>query len=374
MNNDHDIEKLFSPLSEVSLSVDEKSRLRDRLCSHVYSTQHPRVPIRSPLTALFFRTTPFIAMLLLVAITTSTVAAAEGALPGDVLYPIKIHLTEEVRALTARSPQSKAAWNIERAERRMAELETLAATDRVDDVIIATADARIEIYLAAALPPESEQVFSGADDDNVRTLRVRAETLAHATERFRNRYASAKNNPTLALMTVTTLEADHDTDSHDRGTSKKTPPRAAALMAEPFVNGDDDTGEPSLLPDDLATTIAITAAEHTASSTDPIETHALRASLIRRLDVARESITQRELQLQYRAERARKLLEEAEKDRDDADRDEREDRHDDAARKFRDAIEKTFDALDALHENEPIEDIQEDEDRTGTDEMLRQAI
>lgn len=52
--------------------------------------------------------------------------AAEGALPGDALYPVKVGVNEELRAALSPTAEAKAAWEAERAERRLAEAETLA--------------------------------------------------------------------------------------------------------------------------------------------------------------------------------------------------------------------------------------------------------
>ncbi|MEY4744152.1 MAG: hypothetical protein RL272_97 [Candidatus Parcubacteria bacterium] len=52
--------------------------------------------------------------------------AAEGSLPGDALYPVKVAVNEELRAALAPTPEAKAAWEAERAERRLAEAEKLA--------------------------------------------------------------------------------------------------------------------------------------------------------------------------------------------------------------------------------------------------------
>src|SRR3990167_7091842 len=51
--------------------------------------------------------------------------AAEGTLPGDLLYPVKITVNESVRGALAFSAASKAEWHATAAERRMVEVETL---------------------------------------------------------------------------------------------------------------------------------------------------------------------------------------------------------------------------------------------------------
>lgn len=57
--------------------------------------------------------------------------AAESALPGDTLYPIKISMNEEVRAAFAFSPEAKAKWETRRAERRLEEASELAAEGKL---------------------------------------------------------------------------------------------------------------------------------------------------------------------------------------------------------------------------------------------------
>lgn len=52
---------------------------------------------------------------------------AEGALPGDFLYPVKINVNERVRDSLATTRPEAAAWQAEKAERRLTEAEKLAA-------------------------------------------------------------------------------------------------------------------------------------------------------------------------------------------------------------------------------------------------------
>ena len=53
--------------------------------------------------------------------------AAEQALPGDILYPIKIGVNEEARGWLEFSSEAKANWEVERAQRRLEEAEQLAS-------------------------------------------------------------------------------------------------------------------------------------------------------------------------------------------------------------------------------------------------------
>jgi hypothetical protein len=58
--------------------------------------------------------------------------AAESALPGDTLYPVKVGVTERVRSWTAFSYEADGAWQVARAERRLQEASLLAVQGKLD--------------------------------------------------------------------------------------------------------------------------------------------------------------------------------------------------------------------------------------------------
>src|SRR5262245_60533234 len=53
--------------------------------------------------------------------------AAEKTVPGDLLYPVKVGVNEEVRGWVALSDHAKASWDARVASRRLEEAEELAA-------------------------------------------------------------------------------------------------------------------------------------------------------------------------------------------------------------------------------------------------------
>src|SRR3989338_8802878 len=57
--------------------------------------------------------------------------AAENALPGDALYPVKIYINENIRTAISVTPQAKAGWEIRQAERRLEEAEKLVSEGRL---------------------------------------------------------------------------------------------------------------------------------------------------------------------------------------------------------------------------------------------------
>ncbi|MCB9811174.1 MAG: hypothetical protein H6779_03305 [Candidatus Nomurabacteria bacterium] len=60
---------------------------------------------------------------------------AERAVPGDVLYSVKVNLNEEVRGTLARSSYDKVVWETERLNRRIAEARLLASEGKMTEEI-----------------------------------------------------------------------------------------------------------------------------------------------------------------------------------------------------------------------------------------------
>lgn len=71
------------------------------------------------------------ALALFLIVGSGVTYAAEGTLPGDTLYPLKVNFTEEVRSAFTFSKESEASWKTRRAERRLEEAEKLAAEGRL---------------------------------------------------------------------------------------------------------------------------------------------------------------------------------------------------------------------------------------------------
>lgn len=97
-----------------------------------------------------------------------TVSAAAGALPGDVLYPVKLSINEKVEMALQADGASKVALEARLAERRVEEAQSLAVQGRLDAKAADTLAASFDVHaqnaqdLADALegdePGISEQV------------------------------------------------------------------------------------------------------------------------------------------------------------------------------------------------------------------------
>ena len=82
--------------------------------------------------ALFARPAALIGAVAFLFATGGGVAfAAEGSLPGDVLYPVKVGVVEKVEGALAVTAEAKANFEITLANRRLTEAETLATKGRL---------------------------------------------------------------------------------------------------------------------------------------------------------------------------------------------------------------------------------------------------
>lgn len=88
---------------------------------------------------------PIYAVMLLVAVLGGGVSAsANGALPGDTLYPVKVNVNEKVRAALTLSDDAKAEYEVRLAERRLEEAEKIAAQGELKEEVKLQIEANFE--------------------------------------------------------------------------------------------------------------------------------------------------------------------------------------------------------------------------------------
>lgn len=129
MKNERDI---FTTLKKEGLSKEERALLVSRLNEYralkPAASREPERPFFLFPLFSFARPAPVFASLAALMLALGGVAqAAEGALPGDILYPIKTAVNEEVRVALAADTEAKAEAEAWRAERRLVEAQELAA-------------------------------------------------------------------------------------------------------------------------------------------------------------------------------------------------------------------------------------------------------
>ena len=104
--------------------------------------------------------------------------AAEGALPGNVLYPVKTEVNERVRGVMAVTPHAKAGWDIRLVERRLSEVKEVGLIESVPLETKEVARANVKKYIERA---QKRIVELDDSDDNEGALLV-AENLARVLQ------------------------------------------------------------------------------------------------------------------------------------------------------------------------------------------------
>lgn len=127
--------KFTEQLRAITLSNSERVALRASLLINMRENVVQR-PVLSPWSQLFFSKhaqAAFLSIVIVICYGGSVSLAAEGALPGDILYPVKTRVTEPVaRLITANSPAAEATFETRLLEKRLEEAESLETGEKLD--------------------------------------------------------------------------------------------------------------------------------------------------------------------------------------------------------------------------------------------------
>lgn len=184
-------ERLFEALgAEVLLSSSEKARMEGVVREYI-SFKPARVskPLHSRLmnltkemtiAAFIFRRRLAPAILILALFAGAGVSyAAEGALPGDALYPVKVSVNEEVRGAFAVSLEARVGWQTRRVERRLEEAVALAASGHITPEASAALARNLDIQATEAAYAISELEQKEPDEALAAGSNFDATLIAH---------------------------------------------------------------------------------------------------------------------------------------------------------------------------------------------------
>ena len=209
--------------------MDDAARERTRALLFEYVKMRPvRVaepaPVPGPLpgvSSFFMRhSMPAFAAVFVLVIGGGTAAAAEGALPGDILYPVKVHVNEEMRATLATTPKAKADWQVSRAERRLEEAATLALSGKLDDVTRAELDTNLDAHVKVAtenriqLEDENEAADASEVDTNIQAVLIARENILDGKLAAK---AAARPEAATLMMSARAVSAELNDDKSNEG-------------------------------------------------------------------------------------------------------------------------------------------------------------
>lgn len=211
MKTDNDIEQLLISGIKLSLSSHEKASIKSTLLEHAQQTlRHEVRSIPSPWTSWVLRSSVSLASLLVVFVGTAY--ASQDSLPGEPLYVMKVHVVEEMIALTKITPKEQVAYDIHLMENRLEEIKEIVSqstdttagdlellADRVDehitDVISTLEDADSE-SISYEDKIEALKKLSGVTKAQVETVKAKSNSTEalEAISDSRESAADAINN------------------------------------------------------------------------------------------------------------------------------------------------------------------------------------
>ncbi len=173
--------KVKNVASKIRLKADERRALRERVLS--YMEYHPlpakvrmAEPAKRKATKLALLSENFfyiqfkswqisgavgaLAVLLVVGVPF----AAENTVPGDVLYPVKVRVNEEVYSQLSLSSYEKVAWETRRVERRIAEARLLAKEGKLTNEAEAEITENVKEHTANAQKELAQLRENDADE------------------------------------------------------------------------------------------------------------------------------------------------------------------------------------------------------------------
>lgn len=205
----------------VHLQPDERQQGRQQLLEFMASHPLRTLPatrtngfVWHALRPAFWLRPALLAGCLVVAVGASTVTAAEQALPGELLYGVKIYVTEGVRGWLAVTQEAKARLAVSRTQRRLEETTRLAASQRMDAEVLGAVETRLQAQ---------------ADQTTHEIERLQAKGNAEVAAQLSSTYeAVIKVNELLLQSIESTVQAHQD----DRDKPRALAPVISQLQAQ----------------------------------------------------------------------------------------------------------------------------------------------
>lgn len=265
MKTDKDIENLLMSGKKLQLEESEKATVKSMLLQHAQkSIQYERKSIPSPWSSWVMRGSVSVASLLLIFVGTAY--ASQDSLPGEPLYAMKVHVVEEMVALTKVTPDEKVAYDTVLMEKRLSELQQLIEIEETPEpeVLEAVAD-QIDEHIAHV----TEVIDTTPENEFPHESKIDALTKLSGISKAQSKIA--KHEKKLATI-VSSLEGSDTTASE-----------SLVSTVEEFVN----EGTPEEVNSYLSEQITDVGEQVQASTTD----ETVRDTAERHLNDVNEALT-----------------------------------------------------------------------------------
>ena len=210
-------------MAEAVLTPEEKQEMRLQLIQRMQYVPHGFFWQR-----LRFAAAGAVGLLLVV---SGVSYAAERALPGDMLYAVKLELNERIRTWAALSEEAQAEWSVDRTTRRLEELERLmsvgALNDSLREEIATRLEQNTEEAHKAIISLKKEQIEAAADTSS------RLESSLRVHERMLVRVAEERADVSSQIHVILdTVRKNAESVSEIRQEIEKEIANAAVLIEE----------------------------------------------------------------------------------------------------------------------------------------------
>lgn len=154
----------------------------------------------------------------------TTTFAAQGALPGDPLYPVKIHVNETAFGVAAVGDEAKAKWNASVAEERVKEATQLALAGKLSSRTVAELESDFDdhaqkvVSFAKKVREKDPKKSSKISEDFSSSLEKHSDVLAEIGRPASLAQAAA---PVAKMMAISTSEEEEEDTNLDDDSPKK---------------------------------------------------------------------------------------------------------------------------------------------------------
>jgi len=142
-----------------ALSASEHALGRERLATLLAAAPLPRRSLYARLFASALK--PAFALLLILTVGAGVASASESSLPGTLLYPVKTRVVEPTLAVLASSPEDRADFATERANRRLEEFAKITAAGETDSETSAALAVSLSEHVESATEAIAELALAG---------------------------------------------------------------------------------------------------------------------------------------------------------------------------------------------------------------------
>jgi hypothetical protein len=237
--------KLKHETNHHTLSSQEKATMR----ALVFNYRKPiTIPVKSPLQWWMMPqfVMPVALVLLLTVVGTGTTYAAQTSLPGDILYPLKINVVENIKVALAVGPKAKAQVHTELAAQRLDEAQELASEGRLDATTTAEIQSNFNEHALAAQAATDEDIAISATATSSAATDVSSTTSPVVVATIISKKNTDNTEETAglsALIKKAAVLATIGDDSAD--TDTKNNAKSLSMYVQSVVSVDTHTDQPN---------------------------------------------------------------------------------------------------------------------------------